>query len=98
MALGFVVARFGLFLTLVSASSGASTAQHAGHWSSSALGIALIVVGVGVIVGALQNHRLYVRSLPVEDVPKLAISWLTSFLAGTVAAVGLMLAAYLAIT
>ena len=98
MALGFVVARFGLFLTLMSAPGGASTAQHIGHWSSSALGIALIVVGVGVILGALQNHRLYVPSLPAEDIPRLAIPWLTSFLAGTVAVIGLLLAAYLAIT
>jgi uncharacterized membrane protein YidH (DUF202 family) len=45
MALGFVVARFGLFLTLMSASSGASTSGHNGHWSSSALGIALMTLG-----------------------------------------------------
>jgi putative membrane protein len=97
MALGFVVARFGLFLTLMSASSGAA-AGHVGHWPSSALGIALIAIGVGVILGALQNHRLYVCSLPAEDVPKLAISWLTSFLAGAVTVVGLLLAGYLVIT
>jgi putative membrane protein len=98
MALGFVVARFGLFLALMAASNDPSTSGHVNHWSSSALGIALMVLGVGVILGALQNHRLYVRSLPAEDIPGLAIPWLTSFLAGTVAAIGLLLAGYLAIT
>jgi len=57
-----------------------------------------MVLGVGVILGALQNHRLYVRSLPAEDIPGTAIPWLTSFLAGTVAAIGLLLAGYLAVT
>ena len=98
MALGFVVARFGLFLTLLSASSGASTSEHRGHWSSSALGIALMVLGVGVILGALLNHRQYVRSLAADDVPRLAIPWLTPFLAATLAVIGLLLAGYLAFT
>jgi len=97
MALGFVVARFGLFLTLMSASGVSPAGGQHGHWPSSALGIALVVLGTGAILGALQNHRLYVRSLPTQDLPKLAMPWLTSFLAGLVAAAGLLLAVYLLI-
>jgi putative membrane protein len=97
MALGFVVARFGLFLTLMSASSVSPAEVHRSHWPSAALGIALLVLGAGAILGALQNHRLYVRSLPAEDLPRLALPWLTSFLAGSVAAVGVLLAVYLVI-
>lgn len=97
MALGFVVARFGLFLALMSASGVSPAAGQPGHWPSSALGIALVLLGTGAILGALQNHRLYVRSLPTEDIPKLAMPWLTSFLAGLVAAAGLLLAVYLLI-
>jgi putative membrane protein len=97
MALGFVVARFGLFLTLLSAPSGSPSGSHHTHWLSSALGIALVVLGAGAILGALHNHRVYVRSLPPEDLPKVAIPWLTSFLAFSVAVVGLLLAVYLAI-
>ena len=97
MALGFVVARFGLFLTLISASSVSPAGEHHSHWPSSALGIALVVLGAGAILGALQNHRSYVRSLPAEDIPKLSMPWLTSLLAAAVAAVGLLLAAYLVI-
>ena len=98
MALGFVVARFGLFLTLVSASSVSPAGEHHRHWPSSVLGIALVVLGAGAILGALLNHRLYVRSLPTEDLPKLQLPWLTPFLAGSVAAVGLFLAVYLVVT
>ena len=97
MALGFVVARFGLFLTLISASSVSPAGGHKSHWQSGALGIALVVLGAGVILGALQNHRLYIRSLPPDDVPKLPVPWLTSLLAGSVAAVGLLLAVYLVV-
>ena len=57
MALGFVVARFGLFLTLLAASGAAS--GH-GHWPSAALGIALVLLGAGSILAALHNHRVYV--------------------------------------
>ena len=95
MALGFVVARFGLFLTLLAASGAAS--GH-GHWPSAALGIALVLLGAGSILAALHNHRVYVRSLPREDIPEVPIPGLTSLLALSVAVVGLLLVAYLAVT
>ena len=94
MALGFVVARFGLFLALLAASS---TSPARGRPWASGLGIALVVLGAGAILGALQNHRSYLRSLPPEDLPTLAIPWLTSFLAVSISVVGLLLAMYLAL-
>ena len=97
MALGFVVARFGLFLELISASSASAAAGHHHHWLSSVLGIVLVVVGAGTILAALQNHRSYVRSLPAADLPKLPVPWLTTFMAGVVAVAGFLLAVYLAV-
>ncbi|HEY6043355.1 MAG TPA: DUF202 domain-containing protein [Nitrosospira sp.] len=96
MALGFVVARFGLFLALLGASSGSAVSSpvHA-HWPSGALGTTLVLAGSAIILGALHNHRRYVRSLPQEDIPMLAIPWLTSFLSLTVATVGTLLSIYL---
>jgi len=94
MAFGFVVARFGLFLTLVFASA---SGPHHSHWLSSTVGIGLLVLGAAVTLGALHNHRLYVRSLPPQDTPGLAIPWLDSFLSVSVALVGLLLALYLAV-
>ncbi len=96
MAFGFVVARFGLFLGLLSVSIPSAGALHHHNWISNALGIALVVLGAVVILGAYFNHRLYVRSLPSEDVPQLTMSWLASFLSVALAIVGILLAAYLA--
>jgi putative membrane protein len=95
IAMGFVVARFGLFLALVSVSGGSAVGEHHSHWLSNALGIALVLLGAATILGALHNHRAYVRLLPAEDVPRLPMPWLTSFLALAAAAVGFLLAVYL---
>lgn len=98
IALGFVVARFGLFLTVISASQAPAGSVHHNHWPSSALGIALVILGVASILAALHNHRVFVRTLPAEDVPKLPIPWLTSLFALAVVAIGFLLAVYLVIT
>lgn len=97
MALGFVVARFGLFLTLISSPVAPSHSSYPTHWLSSAMGIALVLLGAVVILGAAYNHRLYVRQLPPEDVPSVALPWLTMLLAVVIALIGILLAAYLAI-
>jgi putative membrane protein len=97
MALGFVVAKFGLFLNLISAASN-SAIHHQSSGLSSVFGIALVMIGVAVILGAQLNHRLYVETLPPEDVPKLAINWLGSLLTYSIALVGALLAYYLITT
>jgi putative membrane protein len=98
MALGFVVARFGLFLNLMTVSIAVPGEMHHPHLPSGALGIALVLVGSAIILGALHNHRLYISSLPPADLPPLAIPWLSSFLALSVAFVGVMLSVYLVFT
>lgn len=105
MALGFVVAKFGLFLTLLSTSSTITTSTitksavtnhpHLSSSLSDVFGIALAIIGVAIILGAQLNHHLYVQTLPPEDVPKLAITWLASLLSCSIACVGIMLAIYL---
>lgn len=98
MALGFVVARFGLFLRMIALSSPALTnasTLSGTHWPSAALGVILVLAGSAVILGALRNHRVYVSSLPPEDVPLLAIPQLSSFLSLSVATAGILLAVYL---
>jgi putative membrane protein len=97
MALGFVVAKFGLFLTLLSSASTAANASHHNNELSNIFGIALVIIGVAITIGAQLNHQRYIKTLPPNDVPKLAISWLPTLLAASVAVVGLLLAAYLLI-
>jgi len=96
IALGFVVARLGLFLGLLPASSPSAGAMHQFNWISSTLGIALVILGAAVILGALFNHRRYIRTLPSEDIPQLVMPWLTSFLSVALVCIGILLAAYLA--
>jgi len=96
MAFGFVVARFGLFLGLMPASNQSAAGAPHFNWISSTLGIALVVLSATVILGALYNHWLYVRTLPSEDIPQLVLPWLTSFLSVALACIGILLAAYLA--
>jgi len=71
MAFGFVVARFGLFLRLI-------TLQHIEVGSnlsppsyfSNFVGIGLVLVGVASMFIATLQHRQFVASLPPEDVPQ----------------------------
>jgi putative membrane protein len=55
----------------------------------------LVIIGVVITLGAQYNHHIYVRTLPPQDVPELAIRWLGSLLSLSIAFVGLLLAAYL---
>jgi putative membrane protein len=96
MAFGFVVARFSVLLGLLPGSIPVAGAAHRFNWMANTLGIALVVLGAAVMLGALFNHRLYVRSLPSENIPQLGMPWLASFLSLALAGVGLLLAAYLA--
>lgn len=95
MAFGFVVARFGLVIGFLAAANRTDGTIHRFDWIADSLGIALIVLGVAVILGAFFNHRQYVRSLPLEDLPQLAIPLLTSLLAVALALLGCLLAIYL---
>ena len=95
MALGFVVAKFGLFLSLLSASNPANNVLHPSNGLSNIFGITLVVIGVVITLGAQLNHHLYVKTLPPEDVPSLAIPWLASLLTVSIGLVGLLLASYL---
>lgn len=95
MALGFVVAKFGLFLTLLTASGANAQHAHLNNNLSNIFGIALVVIGVAIMLGAQYNHHLYVQTLPPEDIPKLAIRWLDSLLTLSIASVGILLAIYL---
>jgi putative membrane protein len=98
MAFGFVVARFGLFLRLLAAQvPGAHPITHTSPDLSNGVGIALVVLGTAcMILGAVQ-HRSYVRTLPPHDVPRTHDAVYPITLALVLAALGLVLAVYLAL-
>jgi putative membrane protein len=99
MAFGFVVARFGLFLRLLAVQSGANVLVPATPHPldlSNLVGIALVLIGVAcMILGAIQ-HRSYVSSLPPQDVPRTHSAVFPITLSLMLAALGLVLAVYLA--
>jgi putative membrane protein len=99
MALGFVVAKFGLFLRIISSSIDRPRMTSLPHPAFSAtFGIALTLLGAISIGLAVINHVAFLRSLPRADIPRAPIPWLTSFLAAALAVTGLLLAVYLAFT
>ncbi len=91
MGLGFVVARFGLFIRL--AAHGPDAAPPA--TSSTALGVAFVLLGAASIaMGTVQFVR-FSRALPAADRPQnYNVGWAAS-LASLLAALGVVLAVYL---
>lgn len=92
IGLGFVVARFGLFLQMV-----AHGPEAKGHWGSTTIGVGLVVLGaVAVGMGAWQHVR-FIRTLSKAERPQhYAMLWPVWF-AALLTAVGLVLATYLVI-
>ncbi|MFO1316265.1 MAG: DUF202 domain-containing protein [Burkholderiales bacterium] len=97
MAFGFVVARFGLFLRLLAVQMGASAPEAILHHQvSNVVGIALVLIGVGCMVLGAVQHRSYVATLPPADVPRSHAAIYPISLSIVLAALGIVLAIYLA--
>jgi len=94
IGLGFVVARFGLFLRLV-----ASPHAPAHGGASSVIGSGLVVAGALFVALAAAQFRQFLKKLRPDEKPRLDHGpWLPLALAGIIAALGLALAAYLMLT
>lgn len=93
MGMGFVVARFALFLRLV-AHQQVSTLPHG---PSDALGVGLIVLGALASLIAAVQHRRFQRELPESRRPRGYWSGFAPLFAYGVAAAGLVLATFLAV-
>ena len=97
MGLGFVVARFGLFLRLLSLQPQASLAPS--HPSASAaLGVLFILVGAIAILIATVQHKRYVSVLSQVDLPTPYSLAFAVVLSATIGLLGLLLAAYLIVS
>jgi putative membrane protein len=100
MAMGFVVAKFGLFLKLFLAGEKSNTnftqpQMLYGMDVSNILGISLVIIGVVITLCAQYNHDYYIHTLPPNDVPALPIRGLSSLMTYSIALVGILLAIYL---
>jgi putative membrane protein len=90
IGLGFVVARFGLFLRTLRADPNASP-----HLGSTAIGVGLVLLGSAAIAMGARQHVRYARTLNRGDLPTPNLStWSVAF-ASLLAAIGAVLAGYL---
>lgn len=95
MAFGFLVARFGLFLRLLSAQLGAEA--HAPRLAplSGAIGVLLVLAGTASILLAAREHRAFLRTLPAADRPAGRDGRLHEGLATLLGVLGILLTVYL---
>ena len=95
IALGFVVARFGLFLQLLSAQMHPDAINQAHSGSSAALGVLFVVVGAIAILIATVQHQRFISTLPQIDLPAKYSRAFAVTLSALIGVLGLLLAAYL---
>ncbi len=95
---GFVVARFGLFLNLIAAQHvpPAPPSTALSHFSN-AIGIVLVLLGAATMIFSAIEHRRYVATLPIVDLPPMHNRAFPVALALLLGMLGLALAVYLAI-
>lgn len=94
LGVGFLVAKFGLFLRLMGHEGLLIGPQHA----SSLVGILFVLVGSGCMGLAAWQHLRFMKTLSEDDLPRsYSTSWSLG-VAGLVAGLGLLLAFYLAAT
>jgi len=93
MGFGFVVARFGLFLRATAALHAGDVPRQLGlsHW----VGVTLVVLGVGVNVGAALAHRRVVGQLDRGESVRTVAGSLGFVVARALAGLGILLASYL---
>jgi putative membrane protein len=90
IGLGFVVARFGLFLRIVS-----SDRDTAAHGLSAKLGVALVLLGAVCCAAAAIQFARYRRRLSTAELPPRYSALPSITLALGLSAVGVVLAIYL---
>jgi putative membrane protein len=90
IGLGFVVARFGLFLRLLREKPEASS-----HLGSTLIGVGLVVLGSVAMGVAAWQHAAYCRRLPPGDLPQPYLMRWPIWFAALVSAIGAALAVYL---
>jgi len=98
IGLGFVVARFGLFLRLITLQSPVSAGTHEHAASSAVLGVLFVIAGALAILVATIQHRRFVLTLPLADLPASYNRGFAIILSGAVGILGVLLAAYLVVS
>ena len=97
MGLGFVVARFGLFLRLLALQPQAIFHEH--HSVASAiLGVLFVLAGAVAVLIATVQHQRFIATLSRLDLPESYNRSFAIVLSAMVGVLGLLLAAYLVLS
>lgn len=94
MGLGYVVARFGLFLRIMAHESG-QTATISQNPISRIIGVAFVGVGAVSVVMASIQHRAFIKGLPTNDLPTHYSRAFGLWVSVSISVLGVALAAYL---
>jgi putative membrane protein len=97
MGLGFVVARFGLFLRLLSQQAQPGLGQSQSG-ASAVLGVLFVLMGAIAILVSTAQHRRYVATLSPTDLPTSYSRAFAVVLSAAIGLLGLLLAAYLVVS
>ncbi len=95
IGLGFVIERFGLFLTMIS--TGAGQAPSHGH-ASLLFGVIFLLLGSLVAAVSAVQFRRFVRELAAPEIPRGYAVWFGPFINLALAATALGLATWFVIT
>lgn len=91
IGLGFLVARFGLFLRVIQH----PTRDVGAPVASTVIGVGLVLLGAGVIAASAWQHIRFCRSLAEAQRPRLYLLSFGAWVSAVVAALGVALAVYL---
>jgi putative membrane protein len=91
MGLGFVIERFSLFVSAMRRE--AETPKP--NVFSLVVGVSLILLGAGIALASSRGYGRFVKTLPREDVSSGYLIGLGSIINLVIAAIGMVLAAYL---
>lgn len=95
MVVGFVVARFGLFLRLLSLET---PGVRVDGGLSAVLGVLFVLAGSAAILVATLQHRRFIATLPASDMPPSYSRTFAIVASAMVGALGVLLAAYLIVS
>ena len=90
IGLGFVVARFGLFLQILRHDPSASA-----HPGSTLIGVGLVLLGSASVAMAAWQHVRFCRNLGPHDRPREPLPNWSVWFSATLSVVGLILAGYI---
>ena len=95
IVVGFVVARFGLFVRLVAHSSSGASAEIG---FSAMLGVLFVLAGAISILVATVQHRRFIATLPAQDLPASYGRSFAVVMSTSIGVLGILLAAYLVVS